>query len=154
MSNLCFVSLRSMGRVNMLKSDFEGFKTHQYCDNPACQSFGLVGAGNLTTHSVVQGQVRCKTCKGKPFSVRKGTMFFDCRTPITRIVTCLSQLASGSGVNVVCRNEHVDGTTLRSWIVLAAAQVNTFTAYMQRDMSLSEVQIDEFWSYIKKKTTT
>ena len=140
-----------MGRVNMLKSDFESFKAHQYCDNPLCASHGLAGGGNLTTHSIVQGQVRCKTCKGKPFSVRKGTMFFDCRTPLHRIVTCLTQLASGSGVNVVCRNEQVDGKTLRSWIVLAAAQVSAFTAHMQQDMSLSEVQIDEFWSYIKKK---
>ncbi len=143
-----------MGRVNMLKSDFDSFKAHQYCDNAGCSCYLLVGDGNLTTHSLVQGQLRCKSCKGKPFSVRKGTVFFDRRTPIARIVRCLMQLASGCGTNAVCRNEQVDGKTLRSWLVLASSQVSGFTAYMQRDMSLSEVQIDEFWSYIKKKTTT
>lgn len=138
----------------MIKSEFVSFKAHQYCDNKECSSYGLVGAGNLTTHSIVQGQLRCKSCKGKPFSVRKGTMFFDLRTPLSRIVTCLMQLSSGCGVNAVCRNEEVEGSTLRSWIVLASVQVSAFTKYMQRDMQLSEVQIDEFWSYIKKKTTT
>jgi hypothetical protein len=142
-----------MGQVNMLKSDFEAFKIHQYCDNPLCGSFGLVNAGNLITHSIIQGQVRCKTCKGKAFSVRKGTMFFDCRTPISRIITCLTYLSSGTGMNAVCRNEKVGGKTLRAWIVLASSQVSAFTAYMQQDMKLGEVQIDEFWSYIKKKTT-
>jgi hypothetical protein len=37
----------------MLKSDFEAFKIHQYCDNPLCGSYGLVGAGNLITHSII-----------------------------------------------------------------------------------------------------
>ncbi len=104
-----------MGQVNMLKSDFESFKIHQYCDNnPLCSSCGLVNAGNLITHSIIQGQVRCKTCKGKPFSVRKGTMFFDCRTLMSGIITCLTYLSTGTCMNVVCKNEQVGSKTLRS----------------------------------------
>lgn len=137
----------------MEKSDFLKFKLSQYCDNTECVSYSLVGVGNLTTHSVVQGQVRCTHCKGKPFSVRRGTMFFDLRTPLSKIITCLSCLASGTGMNAVCRNNDVDGSSLRSWVVLASKHVSIFSAHMQRDMNLSEVQIDEFWSYIKKKTT-
>ncbi|MEY4926503.1 MAG: hypothetical protein RI894_939 [Bacteroidota bacterium] len=135
----------------MEKADFFRFKSHQYCDNPACSSCHIVDGGNLTTHSIIQGQVRCTVCKGKPFSVRKGTMFFDLRTPMAKIVRCLTYLASGTGMNAVCRNEGVDGQSLRSWIVLASEQVTAFTTYMQQDMALGEVQIDEFWSYIKKK---
>ncbi len=138
----------------MLKVEFEGFKAHQYCDNATCSSYGLVGTGNLTTHSVGQGQVRCKQCKGKPFSVRKGTLFFDCRTPVEKMARCLQSLASGTGQNAVCRNEKVDGQSLRRWMLLASAQVSAFSAHLQEGMNLSEVQIDEFWSYIKKKTTT
>jgi hypothetical protein len=138
----------------MEKVDFMAFKAHQYCDNTDCSSYGLVDFGNLTTHSVVKGQVRCKTCKGKPFGVRRGTMFFGLRRSLDKIIMCLTYLASGTGMNAVCRNEGVDGQSLRSWIVLASVQVTAFTAYMQRDMALGEVQIDEFWSYIKKKTIT
>ena len=35
--------------------------------------------------------------------------------------------------------------------VLASEQVSAFTAYLQRDMKLEQVQIDEFWSFIRKK---
>jgi hypothetical protein len=41
--------------------------------------------------------------------------------------------------------------SLRSWMVLASEQVEAFSAYMQQNMSLDQVQIDEFWSFIRKK---
>ena len=31
--------------------------------------------------------------------------------------------------------------------------VNEFTAYLQQEMHLEQVQIDEFWSFIRKKRT-
>jgi hypothetical protein len=135
----------------MQKVDFDMFKSHQYCDNVNCSHYGQVGAGNLRTHSTKSGQVQCNKCKTKPFSVRKGTMFFDLRTPIDKIISVLSLLASGIGVNALCRQQEVTSDSLRSWIVLAATHVDAFTAYMQQNMHLEQVQIDEFWSFIRKK---
>ena len=78
-------------------------------------------------------------------------MFFGLRTPIDKIVKVLSLLASGMGQNAVCRQEEVTADSVRSWITLASEQVSAFTEYMQRDMHLDQVQIDEFWSFIRKK---
>ena len=63
----------------------------------------------------------------------------------------LSLLASGVGVNALCREQDVTADSLRAWIVLAANQVDAFSNYMQQDMHLEQVQIDEFWSFIRKK---
>ena len=135
----------------LTKVEFETLKSHQFCDDPACEKYGLVGEGNIKTHSLVRGQGYCNCCKSKPFSIRKGTMFFGLRTPIDKIIRVLSLLASGLGQNAVCRQEDVTGDSVRDWIVLASEQVLAFTQYMQRDMELTQVQIDEFWSFIRKK---
>ncbi len=128
------------------------FQAYQYCDNVGCSHYGEVGQGNLKINSVSKGQVYCKPC-GSVFSVRRGTMFFGLRTPMDKIVGCLTLLVSGMGTNAVCRAQGVKGDTLRSWVLLAAKHVNEFTAYLQQEMHLEQVQIDEFWSFIRKKRT-
>jgi hypothetical protein len=67
---------------------------------------------------------------------------------------CLGLLASGMGVNAVVRETGTTADSLRSWTVLASEQVEAFSVYMQQNMSLSQVQIDEFWSFIRKKKKT
>lgn len=137
--------------MSMSRSDFDLFKLHQYCDNPDCTDYGVSGKGNIKTHSLASGQGYCSSCRSKPFSIRKGTMFFDLRTPMEKIIRVLSLLASGMGQNAVCRQESVRGESVRAWIVLASEHVSAFSEYMQREMELSQVQIDEFWSFIRKK---
>ena len=78
-------------------------------------------------------------------------MFYRLRTPIDKIIQVLRLLSSGMGQNAICRQEDVTGDSVRSWIILASEQVSAFTEHMQRDMHLDQVQIDEFWSFIRKK---
>jgi hypothetical protein len=79
-------------------------------------------------------------------------MFFGLRTNMDKIVRVLGLLASSMGVNAVCRENDVTADSLRAWVLLAAGHVNEFSAYMERQMHLEQVQIDEFWSFIRKKT--
>lgn len=137
----------------MSDENFQLMRSQQYCDNESCSHFQLVGADNIRVHSRRACQLYCNKCHNK-FSVRKGTMFSNLRTPIDKIVQCLRLLASGTGMNAVGREMDVETETLGKWIILASKQVEAFSTYMQKDMSLSQVQIDEFWSYIKKKVTT
>lgn len=137
--------------MQLSDADFTTFKSHQYCDNPACRHYGQVGGQNLQIKTRKNGQIYCNGCDSPPFSVRRGTMFFGLRTPIDKIIRVLGLLASGIGVNAVCREQDVTSDSLRNWIVLASNQVTAFTLYMQQNMHLEQVQIDEFWSFIKKK---
>jgi transposase-like protein len=137
----------------MTDIDFALMRAMQYCDNSDCKSYQLVGADNLRIQSRKNDQLYCKTCNNK-FSVRRGTMFYCLHTPLVKIISCLSLLASGMGVNAVVRETGVTADSLRVWVRLASEQVESFSAYMQRDMHLGQVQIDEFWSYIRKKKKT
>ena len=135
----------------LTKEEFDILKLHQFCDNASCSKYGLVGQGNIQTHSFASGQGYCNCCKSKPFAIRKGTMFFGLRTPIDKIIQVLRLLSSGMGQNAICRQEDVTGDSVRNWIILASEQVSAFTEYMQREMHLDQLQIDEFWSFIRKK---
>ena len=135
----------------MTDSEFTLFKKHQFCDNPICPCYGVVGGINIRIKTRKNGQLYCNRCDSAPFSVRRGTMFYGLRTPMDKIVSVLGLLASGIGVNAVCREQSVTADSLRAWILLAAQQVDGFTLYMQQNMHLEQVQIDEFWSFIQKK---
>jgi IS1 family transposase/transposase-like protein len=134
----------------MTDTDFEEFRASQFCDNSSCDLYQIVGGNNLRIKSRKCCQLYCNKC-GNNFSVRRGTMFFQLRTPLDTIISCLSLLASGLGVNAVVREKGVSAESLRDWIRLASEQVDAFSKYMQRDMNLGQVQIDEFWSFIRKK---
>jgi hypothetical protein len=139
--------------MNISEEEFKLFKKHQYCDNPTCRHYGEVGGLNLQIKTRKNGQIYCNGCESAPFSVRRGTMFFGLRTPIDKIISVLGLLASGIGVNSVCREQDVTADSLRKWVVFAANHVEAFTLYMQQNMHLEQIQIDEFWSFIRKKKT-
>lgn len=134
----------------MTDIDFGLLRASQYCDNARCECYQLVGADNLRIQSRKHRQLYCNACNNK-FSVTRGTIFYCLHTPIDRIVSSLGLLASGMGVNAITRETGVTADSLRSWIQLASEQTEAFSVYMQANMSLSQVQIDEFWSFIRKK---
>jgi hypothetical protein len=78
-------------------------------------------------------------------------MFFDLRTPVDKVIKVLQSLARGMGLRNTCRQENVTAGTALDWITKAAEHTNEFTEYMQQEMHLEQVQIDEFWSFIRKK---
>jgi transposase-like protein len=134
----------------MTDSEFALLRASQYCDNPSCKCYQLVGADNLRVQSRKHNQLYCNECNNK-FSATRGTMFYCLHTPMDRIVNSLGLLASGMGVNAITRETGVTADSLRSWIQLASEQTEAFSVYMQQNMSLGQVQIDEFWSFIRKK---
>ena len=135
------------------KPAFDLLKSSQYCDNSSCKCFNKVGAGNIKINSQAKGQVYCNVCK-TIWVITKGTVFFDLRTPINKVIKVLQCLARGMGLNNTCRQENVSAETTLAWIIKAANHSNEFTQYMQQEMHLEQVQIDEFWSFILKKRKT
>lgn len=125
-------------------------KSSQYCDNAFCKCYNKVEGGNIKTNSRAKGQVYCNVCKNI-WVVTKGTMFFGLRTPMDKVIRVLQCLARGMGLNNTCRQEEVTADSVLEWISKAARHSNEFTEYMQREMHLEQVQIDEFWSFIRKK---
>ena len=137
----------------LTKKEFDLLKSSQYCDKESCECYNQTEAGNIKINSRSKGQVYCNRC-GNRWVLTKGTMFFDLRTPIDKVIKVLLCLSRGMGVNNTCRQEKVTADSTLDWIVKASKHSNEFTQYMQQEMNLEQVRIDEFWSFIRKKRKT
>jgi len=86
----------------LTREEFDVLKSHQDCDDKYCHKYGLVREGNIKTHSLSTEQGYGNCCKRKPFSIRKGTMFFGPCNPIDTIIKVLRLVASERGTGAKC----------------------------------------------------
>src|ERR671914_133261 len=133
--------------------DFDKYKAQQFCDNPDCDEYGKMGVNNIRTHSRLHHQVYCKACK-QIWAITQGTFFYNLKAPVSLILEVLKLLSEGMGLRAVCRSKGVTPDAASAWVQKAAQHVNEITVYLERDMHLTQCQIDEFWSYILKKSAS
>lgn len=128
------------------------------CPNAKCKHFGKKGLGNVVSNGTYRtrstGKERlflCRTC-GKAFSSRTGTAFFDLRTPKEKVLLGLRLLAEGMGLRATSRVLEIKLDTIRRWLAAAALHCDEVDEMLLRDLKLSQVQVDELWTFVKKNT--
>ena len=135
------------------QTNFELLKERQYCDNPLCEYYNQVCSDNIRTQSRPKSQVYCKSCHNI-WVVTKGTVYFSMKTPIEKVAASLGMYARGMGLRHTCREQGISTDSLLAWLEKAGKHVEELSEYLQREMDLDQVQIDEFWSFILKKRKT
>jgi transposase-like protein len=136
-----------------MELDFDKYKAQQCCDNLECQYYAKTGEDNIRTHSRQHQQVYCNSCKNI-WVITKGTFFYNLKAPVLLVLEVLRLLSEGMGLRAVCRTKGVTPDAVGSWLLKAAEHVHEVTVYLERAMHLPQCQIDEFWSYILKKSPT
>jgi len=128
------------------------------CPNPKCKYHGNKGLGNVVSNGTYRtrstGKARlfvCRTC-GKAFSSRSGTAFFDLRSPKKKVLMGLRLLAEGLGLRGTSRVLDIKLDTVRRWLATAALHCEQVNDMLLRDLKLSQVQVDELWTFVKKNT--
>ncbi len=125
------------------------------CPNENCKMHGQVGAGNIG-HRCWYGKnkerelLRCKICK-KTFSAERDTAFHHSKLSKEKFCQILECLCQKAGVRGTARIVGVGTNTVLRVIRIAAAHFEAVSRIMIRDINVTEVQMDEFWSFIKKK---
>jgi len=130
------------------------------CPHETCMSYGLlgphpkhdiVGYGTyITAHGERRQMYRCQIC-GQPFSETAGTVFFGLKTPTRTVCIALQELAEGLGIRAVARIHGVDPNTVLDWLRKAGQHCERLSEYMMRELELSQVQLDELWTFVHKK---
>jgi hypothetical protein len=133
-----------------MKIDFDKFRALQYCENEDCKYHNQIGSGNICILSRKNNQVYCNGCKSR-WVLTKGTFFYDLRHEFSLIISVLKDLSEGKGQRAIQRTLGVSLITQRQWIAKAAEHVSLISNYLEHDMHLDRIQIDEFWSFILKK---
>ena len=95
----------------------------------------------------------CKTCR-HCFSETHGTPFYGLKTTVDEVARALSLLPEKGSIRAVARYTGHKPDTIIRWIKLAGAHAKEVNDYFLQEMHLDEVQIDEIWSYIKKRRKT
>jgi len=92
-------------------------------------------------------------CCHKRFSARKDTPFFGLRKDDQKIIKSLHMLVEKGSIRGTARVMGVTKDTLCRWLKSAAAQCDRVNAHLIKDMNFDQVQLDELWTFVKKKTT-
>ncbi len=121
----------------------------QWCANPTCDDYAIVSAGNIRVFSYSERRYYCVTCE-RTFSFDKGTAFETLRSPHAVVSEALLLLTERNSLRAVERVKHHTPTRLLYWLDVASAHVRAVSDALIRDLRLSQVQIDELWTFVKK----
>ena len=126
------------------------------CTAAGCPHRGVKGAGNVALRRIYGPDnihfLWCRTCKTE-FSERRGTPLFDLRLPKAKIVDVVKHLAEDIGVRKTARLTGVSRDSVGRIVKLVGDQAKAIHDELVRDLDVPEVQMDEMWSFVKKKTS-
>ena len=117
------------------------------CPTPACPAPRVVRNGTAKGRP----RYRCRGC-GAWFGATTGTPGYRLRTPPAEIGRALLIVLRRGSLRAA---EEVTGhkaETIGRWLRLAAAHAEALTESLARDLQLGEVEIDEFWSFVKESS--
>lgn len=128
-----------------------------WCVNPECPDYGVRGNGNIFLKERYGNQdhalFQCKICK-HCFSETRGTVFFGLNTPYDEVLRTLAMIPEKGSIRGVARATGHDKNTICRWLSIAAEHCREVTNYYLTDLRLTRVQVDEIWSYVKKRRKT
>jgi transposase-like protein len=116
------------------------------CPNGACAAPHVVRNGSLKGRQ----RYHCRGC-GAWFGETHGTPLYRLRTPAAEIGQALLLVMRRGSLRAA---EDVTGhkyETIGRWLRLAARHAAEIEAALVRDLELTAVEIDEFWSFVRRR---
>ncbi len=124
-----------------------------WCCHENCPDYGKRNSGNIVLKERYgkndRAMLKCRTC-GHCFSETRGTIFFGLNTPDEEVLKVLAQLVEKGGIRGVARATGYDKNTICRWLKRAAEHCQEVNEYFLHDLQLTQVQIDEIWTFCKK----
>jgi len=116
------------------------------CPNPSCSESHVVRNGSH------RGRQRycCRTCKTY-FGDTQGTPMYGLKTEASEVAHALLIVMRRGSLRAA---EELTGhkyETIGAWLKRAATHAAAITQVLASDLHLSQVEIDEFWSFVQKK---
>jgi transposase-like protein len=129
-----------------------------FCPYAGCSNQGKVGTDNQIIGAGCYGKdqiqlLKCKVC-GRTFSKRRGTPLFNLKASEETFYDVIACLVEGNGIRATARIKKVDKDTVAAWLDKASQHVEAVSRYLMVNLHFEEAQLDEFWSFVKKKKPT
>lgn len=123
--------------------------TRPSCPEPECHAPHVVRNGTLGGRQ----RYHCRGC-GAWFGETHNTPMYRLRTPPQEIGRALLVVMRRGSLRAA---EEVTGhkyETIGRWVVLAGEHAEALTEVLVHDFGLSTLEVDEFWSFIQRRTGT
>jgi transposase-like protein len=106
--------------------------------------------GNGTT----KGKRRwlCRAC-GRTFGATTGTPLAGLKTDAAKVARALLAVLRRGSLRAAEEQTGHKYETIAGWLRRAGAHAEALTAVLVAELHLSEVEVDEFWSFVRKKGT-
>src|SRR5438132_11512727 len=116
------------------------------CPTPNCRESHVVRNGSH------RGRQRyfCRTCQTS-FGETQGTPMYGLKTPAAEVAQALlivMRRGSLRGAEEITGHKY---ETISLWLKRAAIHAEALRQVLASDLHLSQVEIDEFWSFVQKK---
>ncbi len=125
----------------------------QWCDNRSCSDFGKTCHGNIQVHSAAERRYRCRTCN-QTFSFDRGTFFETLRTDRQKLLDAVAMLVERNSLRAIGRVKYCKPHTVLHWLDVAGQHAAAMSQLLVRDLHLTQVQIDELYTFVKKRDLT
>jgi hypothetical protein len=125
----------------------------QWCDQKFCRDFGKIGAHNIKIYSHAENRYYCATCH-HTFNADKGTFFDTLRTDRNVLLDGVAMLVERNSLRAISRIQHCKPNTVLHWLDLAGQHAAAVSKHFIRGLHLTQAQIDELWTFVKKNRTT
>ena len=136
------------------KQEEETDRSGYSCPNESCKDHGVAGKENIRLerrcgrNSVAL--LRCKTCM-KTFSENRGAPLFRLRLSYEKFREVLTSLVRCGSIGGTADTVGVNKNTVERIVKLAGKHMKRFNGFMLRNLWMSQVQCDRFWTYIASK---
>jgi transposase-like protein len=117
------------------------------CPNPACDKPHVIRNGS----SGGRRRYECRGC-GRFFGDTAGTPMYRLHTEAREVAQALLIVMRRGSLRAA---EEITGhkyETIGAWLRRASEHAEALTTVLTQDLHLSTVEIDEFWSFVRKKT--
>ena len=126
-----------------------------FCPNERCPNYGERGKGNLAIRGKYgkahdRDLLYCRTC-GKRFAATHATALFGLHLPGETIRAIIHHAAEGVSVRATARLLDLDKDTVNRVILRVGEHLAFVLSDLMRSLDLTEVQLDELWTFVKKK---
>ncbi len=115
------------------------------CPNPSCVTTHIVRNGTINGRQ----RYHCRDC-GAWFGDIADTPLYRLRTPPAEIDRPLLEVMRQGSLRAVEEQTGHKYATISHWLRLAAAHAESVSDTLARDLRLSMVEMDEFWSFVKR----
>jgi transposase-like protein len=126
-----------------------------FCPNKECKDYGLQNHGNITIRGKygkdkTKDLLYCRTC-GQRFASTRATAFFGLHLSDEKIEQIIHHAAEGVGVRATARLLGINKDTVNRVILRAGEHCELILSSLLRSLKLKETQLDELWSFVKKR---